>query len=70
MAWVRVQKQDSKDIFLITDEVYHDIYELQGYKIVGNAQNQAAMTRNAVGSENIQPAAEQPSKRQYNKRSE
>lgn len=71
MAWVDVYKEgDNAKTYRITEEAYALIFKEQGYRIVGNAQNKAAVTQNADGKENVQPNAEQPSKRQYNKRSE
>lgn len=70
MAWVDIKKDGIGQIHRVTEEAFELIFKEQGYEIVPNAENQAAMTQTTVGKENVQPAAEQPSKRQYNKRSE
>lgn len=70
MAWVYIKQDDKKDTFLVATEAYESVFKKQGFKIIGNAENSGSTAQNAEVKENVQPAVEKPTKRQYNKRSE
>lgn len=70
MAWVYIKRADKPQVHYVTEEAYAQTFKEQGFEIVKNAENQAATGQKQVGGENVQPTAEQPHKRQYNKRSD
>lgn len=69
MAWVYIKQDNKKDMFLVATEAYESVFKKQGFKIVGNGENNAVEAQDNSVKKNIHPTAEKPSKRQYNKRS-
>lgn len=69
MAWVYIKQDEKKDTFLVATEAYESVFKKQGFKIVGNAENDGSTAQAKADSENVQPVVEKPVKRQYNKRS-
>lgn len=70
MAWLYVKRKDKPQAHYITEEAYEQTFKEQGFEIVSNAKNDGVKAQKQVGSENVQPAVEKPTKRKYNKRSE
>lgn len=68
MAWIDVQKKGSKEIHRVTEEAFELNLKEQGFEIVNKAENKASTAQKEIVRENVQPKAELPSKRQYNKR--
>lgn len=70
MAWVYIKRADKPQVHLVTEEAYAQTFKEQGFEIVSNAEKSDTEAQKQVGSENVQPTAEYPAKRQYNKRSD
>lgn len=68
MAWLYVKQKDKPQVHYITEEAYEQTFKEQGFEIVSNAKNGDATAQAKADSENVQPTAEKPVKRQYNKR--
>ena len=68
MAWVEIRKKGLKEIHLVTDEAYKDVFKAQGFELVNKSENNAYTAKEDSVQENTQPKPELPSKRQYNKR--
>lgn len=68
MSWVEIRKKGLKQIYLVTDEAYKDVFMAQGFEIVNNAQNNASTAKEYTVQANTQPEPQTPHKRQYTKR--
>lgn len=68
MAWVEVRKPNDKESLVITEEVFNDIYRLQGYSIVDKAENSVSTAQNDTVDKSAEPIPQMPSKRQYTRR--
>lgn len=68
MAWLYIKRKDKPQVHYVSEEAYALIFKEQGFEIVNNCKNSDTEAQKQVGSENVQPTPEKPTKRQYNKR--